>query len=131
MLANIMMGQEVYLLNSSSSSDLIDLFHIYEMDAFEFLMPQGKKSNDSLANLMTGKVVQCCGEVSAHQTGKILDLILGLLGRQDTSKDIDAEIPGLLVISLIVAHVSGRTTELLEGSDQDCFIVKCYAKATQ
>lgn len=77
-----------------------------------------------LAEFFDHCIFGCSQAIDELVAGGILDLVLILLGCE--SNDFKADIPGLLLVAIVSAHVSGRITEILKPDDGDSLLWTSY-----
>lgn len=116
-LAFLLLGQDESLLPKASANHCTRL-------ARSAVGLQDSGVETRLAELMTRCMVSCSTEIGTVAAGKLLDLILVILMRH--SSRLDANLPGLLVIGVTAAFVSGRINEILDGENRSSPFSRCY-----
>jgi len=85
---------------------------------YSFLPPE-KHRKGRISSFLLRSIDECEHQITSRNAGAILDLVLILLASEDVSGDLKAEIPGLLLIAVVVGHTAGRMTDLLEEERDD------------
>jgi hypothetical protein len=131
-LARLLLGDHNTLIKDKTldCSDVLQEVELQEMDS---LVSNGAKSteiliDDNVAQFLVFRILECTHECDGAEASLLLDLVLLLLQRYDISDDLDAEIPGLLLIGVIASHVSGRVDAITGQLPPSSPICKCYTR---
>lgn len=73
------------------------------------LIPLEVRRSGGMTKFFLRCTLGCTQELDLSVAGHLMDILLILLGK---SKDAEADIPGLLMIAIVVAHAANRITEI-------------------
>jgi hypothetical protein len=126
--ACLLVGESLTGFYTCSRGEFMDLVHQLSSTDIQFLVTAKPGRAGGLVACLVRSVQECEQEIDSVQASRVLDLILILLARQGESHDFTAEIPGLIIAAVVVAHTAIRTTDLLTD-DSDSQVCTCYLEA--
>jgi hypothetical protein len=126
--ASLLVGESLTGFYTCSRGECMDLVRQLSSTDVKFLLTAQPGRAGGLVAFLVRSIQECEQEIDAVQASKVLDLILILLARQEESQDFAAEIPGLIVAAVVVAHAADRTTDILT-EDSDSQVCTSYLEA--
>jgi hypothetical protein len=80
-----------------------------------------------LVNLFQHLLAECGSNISSSQAVTILRLVLILLARRNIGQDMNASIPGLLLLGVVTAHCAGYADALMEVNPRNVIMSAYFA----
>ena len=80
-----------------------------------------------LVHLFKRLLVECERNISSSRAVTVLRLVLILLARHNIGQDINASIPGLLLLGVITTHCAGYTEALMEVNPRNVIMSAYFA----
>jgi hypothetical protein len=126
--ACLLVGESLTGFYTCSRDEFMDLVLQQSSTDIQFLVTAKPGQTGGLVGFWLRSIQECEQEIDSVQASRVLDLILILLAREGESQDFAAEIPGLIMAAVVVAHATDRTTDLLTN-DLDSRVCTSYLEA--
>lgn len=130
-IASLLLGPNKTLLPRCSAKEFTESAKTMSKDAFQENGNNTDSVEDRIATLLTRTIVACRSDITVPAAGRILDLSLVLLSRCRTSSELGSIVPGLLIIGVTAAHISGRINEILLTKNVSVPFTKSYWTARE
>lgn len=114
-LAALLLGDSRTDFSYCTASEFADLVHATRPNRYGSMFPFDERRNGSLPKFLECSISRCEQVTDAEVASRVLDLVLILLGFETSA--FAADIPGLLLVSIVSAHVSGRLLEIMSPFD--------------
>jgi len=128
----LLIGENSTGLPLCSRSRFMELLRLTNDEAIIALVVTAtrKRRHVGLVEYIVRRIGECQNELGNDKASVVLDLVLILLNRRDVSEDPSLEVPGLLLLTVVVGHVSGRTSTLLtESMAEQHSLINAYLEA--
>ena len=130
-ISELVLGSRASISGVKSCSDehFFALLKQTKVSAFESWVPKGASASEEVDRFLIQNLTICPQALTIDAAKAAYELVFVLLAYEDVCEDMHEEVPGLLLLTLVVGHCVDCVQIFTEGNRGESFLIKRFRKA--
>mmetsp|Transcript_24792 Transcript_24792/g.51550 ORF Transcript_24792/g.51550 Transcript_24792/m.51550 type:complete len:887 (-) Transcript_24792:765-3425(-) len=130
-ISELVLGNKASTVKTLTRDHFNELIQGTTVLSFESWVTNGASAEEEVDRFLIQNLTTCSESLGTDGATAVYHLVLILLAYEEVCEDMIEEVPGLLLLSLVVGHVLGRLGDFGSKRQRETFLVKQYLSAVE